>query len=419
MGQFMFLHKEIKIISFCLILLLGSGSAYAGPSTELNSLQDVLVENKADGLRVRLSFQRPVMHRHEPVFYKKSARMDFPNAHINPEKRYFPVSNFIVSQIYASQFDPETIRIRFMLDERDPDLQKKFKWEVKGRFIDIKIMNRADSQIDKLMARVKSHASKEKMATTKACRPVPTTEALKPKELSAETAAITAPRNQAANVNGSSLIAEKKPGTLTVPDKTIDRVKLLDERDSIFDKKNSGSITGAKGISKPVFADTMNLRSSSVKMFYMLLIVLGMMFSALYLFKRFVWKGNLFAGTEKAVNVLSTGYLGPKKSIALVEVAGEVLVLGIANDNISLLSNIKDEEKIERIKNSDNSKPVRSSVAQKCDSYRSTKNSAVGEKKNFSDHLQEYSGAEKENKYSGSDVAMMIRKNLQKMGAAS
>jgi flagellar biogenesis protein FliO len=49
---------------------------------------------------------------------------------------------------------------------------------------------------------------------------------------------------------------------------------------------------------------------------------------------------------------LSTGFLAPRKSIALVEVAGDILVIGISNDQISLLSNVQDPERIEQIKNS-------------------------------------------------------------------
>ena len=57
-----------------------------------------------------------------------------------------------------------------------------------------------------------------------------------------------------------------------------------------------------------------------------------------------------FGGEGKPIKVLSTGFLAPRKSIALVEVAGDVLVIGISNDQISLLSNVQDPEKIEQIK---------------------------------------------------------------------
>jgi flagellar biosynthetic protein FliO len=86
------------------------------------------------------------------------------------------------------------------------------------------------------------------------------------------------------------------------------------------------------------------------KMFSSLALVLGVMFLVFYVFKKFVLKNGLMGGNTQTIKVLGTGVIAPKKSVSLVEVAGEILVLGISNDNISLLSKIEDEEKIEEIK---------------------------------------------------------------------
>ena len=83
----------------------------------------------------------------------------------------------------------------------------------------------------------------------------------------------------------------------------------------------------------------------------MFAVVLGLIFLIFFGFKKYVLKNTAFGGGNKLVNVLGTWFLGPKKNIALVEVAGEVLVLGMSQDNITLLSSITDEEKIEEIKN--------------------------------------------------------------------
>ncbi len=44
--------------------------------------------------------------------------------------------------------------------------------------------------------------------------------------------------------------------------------------------------------------------------------------------------------SSKMIEVLSTHYLGPKKSIAVVRVAGRVLVLGVSNDSINLITQL-------------------------------------------------------------------------------
>jgi flagellar biogenesis protein FliO len=47
--------------------------------------------------------------------------------------------------------------------------------------------------------------------------------------------------------------------------------------------------------------------------------------------------------------VIANQYIGVKKNIALVEVPGSILVLGVSNDKISMLTKIEDREIIETI----------------------------------------------------------------------
>jgi flagellar protein FliO/FliZ len=44
------------------------------------------------------------------------------------------------------------------------------------------------------------------------------------------------------------------------------------------------------------------------------------------------------------IEVLSTHYLGPKKSIAVVRVAGRLLVLGVSSDSINLITQLSGED---------------------------------------------------------------------------
>ncbi|MEK6706288.1 MAG: flagellar biosynthetic protein FliO [Bdellovibrionota bacterium] len=52
---------------------------------------------------------------------------------------------------------------------------------------------------------------------------------------------------------------------------------------------------------------------------------------------------KLIKKRTKMIEVLATHYLGPKKSIAIVKVAGRVLVLGVTNDNINLIQSLNGE----------------------------------------------------------------------------
>ncbi len=50
------------------------------------------------------------------------------------------------------------------------------------------------------------------------------------------------------------------------------------------------------------------------------------------------------------IRVIASQYIGIKKNIALVEVPGAVLVLGVSNDTIALLTKIEDPGVLDGIK---------------------------------------------------------------------
>jgi flagellar protein FliO/FliZ len=86
-----------------------------------------------------------------------------------------------------------------------------------------------------------------------------------------------------------------------------------------------------------------DLISTALKMLGSLAIVLGGMFVTFYFLKRLLNKKVAGSG-DKLIRVLENTYIGVKKNISLVEVPGALLVIGITNDNISLLSKIEDED---------------------------------------------------------------------------
>jgi flagellar protein FliO/FliZ len=91
-------------------------------------------------------------------------------------------------------------------------------------------------------------------------------------------------------------------------------------------------------------AEAPDLLYSSIKMVTALVFVLSIMLGCYYLFKKTLGKKMGFAGKDRLIKVVSSAYIGPKKSIALVEVAGETLVLGISGDQMTLLSKMMPPE---------------------------------------------------------------------------
>ncbi|MFO7707970.1 MAG: flagellar biosynthetic protein FliO [Desulfobacterales bacterium] len=88
---------------------------------------------------------------------------------------------------------------------------------------------------------------------------------------------------------------------------------------------------------------------SAIKMLGALAAVLGGLFAALYLVRRFFQRAGAASG-ERLVRVIASHYIGVKKAVTLVEIPGAVLVLGVAGDRIQLLSRIDDAQTLERIR---------------------------------------------------------------------
>ena len=100
-----------------------------------------------------------------------------------------------------------------------------------------------------------------------------------------------------------------------------------------------------------------DLISTSVKMLTVLAILVGGLLIIFYFAKRKI--GSQFRGSKgKLIKVLGNTYIGVKKQIALVEIPGAVLVLGVSNDNISLLARIDDEGTLENLKAFEGTKPL-------------------------------------------------------------
>ncbi len=97
---------------------------------------------------------------------------------------------------------------------------------------------------------------------------------------------------------------------------------------------------------------TFDFIASLVKMISALAAVLGIMLAGLWTVRKLMKKTGAGVDDGQAIRILSTRYLGPKSSIMLVDVLGQVIVVGVTGSQISMLSTITDEDSLERAKTS-------------------------------------------------------------------
>lgn len=96
--------------------------------------------------------------------------------------------------------------------------------------------------------------------------------------------------------------------------------------------------------------ENMSLWSSFLKMLFALAIVLGLLIGVMYLMKNFMQRSTSTADNQSLINVISSRYLGPKSSIILVEVPGQVIVVGISGQQMTPLARIDDPAALAKIK---------------------------------------------------------------------
>ncbi len=103
-----------------------------------------------------------------------------------------------------------------------------------------------------------------------------------------------------------------------------------------------------------------DLTLATVKMVLSLALVLAILWGIHRWSRRSLAVGTGVPKGGRWIKVLGNHYLGPKKSITVVQVPGTVLVLGVGTDQVNLLTKIDDPEVLAELAGQDEVKTGRS-----------------------------------------------------------
>jgi flagellar protein FliO/FliZ len=87
---------------------------------------------------------------------------------------------------------------------------------------------------------------------------------------------------------------------------------------------------------------------SFIRMASALALVLALMGGLVVLIRRFAGTRFRTPVSSQIVQVLGSGYIGPRKSISLVSVAGEFLIVGMTPTDLVSLGHITDRERVQQ-----------------------------------------------------------------------
>ena len=93
----------------------------------------------------------------------------------------------------------------------------------------------------------------------------------------------------------------------------------------------------------------MELWDSLIRMVSALGVVLVLMLACAYLFRRLQGSGKFPSASAPLVKILASGYVGSRKNILVVNVAGEILILGTTADSLVPLGRLTDPERIRQL----------------------------------------------------------------------
>lgn len=386
--------KKILLTALLTFTVLLPASAWA-QNAKFSQFKNITSESKSDELVLRFEFDRRFVALPESVISRTSIQLDFNNASIVPAKRFFYTSDSLIPQIYVYQPIQGTVRVRLGLAEKIEDLAGRMEMTRKGRFLEVRI-NKAKpvaKEVTKesdILQQLLSRASKEVAPqNNRIQRPAPV-----------QSVALTQ------KISKEKKIKPIQKGEL--PKKVTGKGKSTEKKE----EKNNSLFSQSFDSSNP---KTLEVLPSGIRMVTMLFLVVAFMLLLFYLFKKFVLKNTPYGGSGKLVQVLGTGFLGPRNNIALVEVAGDVLVLGISNDNITLLNHIEDEEKIADIKNrSGKNKPGKGNLDSTIKKAMSQSPNAEP-RKPFVNVLRQFANKKTSKDKSVAEVSAQIRRNLKKI----
>lgn len=96
--------------------------------------------------------------------------------------------------------------------------------------------------------------------------------------------------------------------------------------------------------------DTVSFFWSFFKMLSALALVIALMIGAMLVVKKYFYQSPVISSGNTMIDIISTRHLGPKNSFMLIEVLGQVLLVGISTQEMSLLTTITDPDALARLK---------------------------------------------------------------------
>ena len=328
------MNRILSVLTL-LTLLFASYQPSIAQTANLAMLNDINIATSVDRTKIEIKFD--VMPGDEKILYRDEfVQIEFPETYVDPPKQWLKVEDEIVKNIFVYQFDANTVRVRLFTYGNAVNIRERISISRENNGVMISYDQEPAVVNKKVTVAAKVKAKKELKKSNAA-----------PVEINLPlTAEKVSPPQQTDSIAGSEkdtqyvIANNEEPSSEQLP---AEAFTDLNKPESLPVKQDT-----EEGMSELV-KDTPSFSSSVIKMVTALGIVLSLLFAVVYLVKKYLGKKIGLAGQEQKIRVLTSTYLGPKKSIALVEVAGEKIVVGVTATHISMLTKVGKEKDFEEV----------------------------------------------------------------------
>lgn len=311
-------------------------TSYSLSLGKLNFLKQVTFDSDEKELHLRVEFRKVYTKKVNPQYLtpKNAIQFEFPNTYTHPPKRSFTVNDELITKVLVYQYQKDIVKMQIFFAEKNKDIINRISSELLGTTFVVSMKkpeqepvvvseNIQQPELESLKKDpdLVSQDSPQHMSKSVEQEPsfVPT-ETLKPEmeSLSKET---------------------EKTNKLSASDPALIEEGDLFHEENLSENSVFPLKPNVESIASP------DLYTSSVKMLASLAFIVGIILLVYYLARNFLGKGRFHIEREGFIKVLTTSRLGQKKEITLVEVMGEIMLLGISDNHISLLTKFKKGEK--------------------------------------------------------------------------
>lgn len=343
----------IAALTLTWILVTANPALSAVNLSGLNRLEGITVTEKDGGIDTVFKFAEEYKGAFTPSFYQKSIQIDLPNAYTSPAKREFRPGADSVTNVTAAQVSADKVRARLFLPG-DPRVFSS-AWKVKrdGASVTFTLEKQASASVaavkDKTPERAVSVAKPELVETaqdTVSARPL--------ERDAAELLAKTEKTSAVSPIETPDPVKKEKTGSAPKEDAPGRSFGFLAKPAYAAEAKDAGpgAAQGKKLITyeEPQVPEAPSLKVMAAKMVGALALVISLVLALAWVAQKYMGKFNTGFGSGGVVKVLATGPIGVKKQISVVDVAGEIIVLGISGESITMLTTIDNQESADRLR---------------------------------------------------------------------